>query len=120
VKVLRHQLSVTRSLLVAQATQARQRVLESSLGDGAEFHCIHLHEGAWNSNTGNGFYGGLQMDYGFQRTYGAEFLARYGTADRWPVWAQVIAARRARDGYAGYGGRGYGPWPNTARACGQL
>jgi len=36
-------------------------------------------EAAWDAaNTGYG--GGLQMDSGFQRTYGPEFLARYGAA----------------------------------------
>jgi hypothetical protein len=79
------------------------------------FTCIHRYEGAWTSNTGNGYYGGLQMDLPFQRLYGAEFLARFGTADAWPVWAQLRAAARA---YAS--GRGFGPWPNTARACGLL
>ena len=75
--------------------------------------CIHSHEGAWDSNTGNGYYGGLQMDYGFMQTYGAEFMRSWGTADRWPPWAQITAARRARDS-----GRGYGPWPYTAAICG--
>lgn len=89
-------------------------------GNGGEFECIHGYEGAWNSNTGNGYYGGLQMDLGFQGTYGREFIAQWGTADNWPVWAQVVAARRARDGYGGYPARGYSPWPNTARACGML
>jgi hypothetical protein len=88
--------------------------------DWAEFSCIHSREGAATSSTGSGYYGGVQMDIGFQRTYGAEFLARWGAADRWPVWAQVVAARRARDGYGGFPARGYGPWPATARACGQL
>jgi hypothetical protein len=97
-----------------------EAALRQQMGDGAEFACIHRYEGAWNSNTGNGYYGGLQMDLGFQRTYGPEFISRWGTADNWPVWAQVTAARRARDGYAGYGARGYGPWPNTARSCGLL
>jgi resuscitation-promoting factor RpfA len=71
--------------------------------------------GRWHINTGNGYYGGLQMDVGFQSRYGSEFLRRYGTADRWPRWAQLQAAARAyRDG------RGFTPWPNTARACGLL
>lgn len=79
------------------------------------FSCIHRYEGAWDANTGNGYYGGLQMDTTFQRQYGPDFMSRWGTADRWPVWAQVTAAARA------YGsGRGFGPWPNTARACGLL
>src|SRR5262249_27216003 len=36
------------------------------------FQCIHRFEGAWNSNTGNGYYGGLQMDASFQRRYGGD------------------------------------------------
>jgi resuscitation-promoting factor RpfA len=24
-------------------------------------YCIHRHEGAWNANTGNGYYGGMQF-----------------------------------------------------------
>ncbi len=79
------------------------------------FGCIHRYEGAWTSHSGNGYYGGLQMDLGFQRLYGAAFLARFGTADAWPVWAQLQAAARA---YAS--GRGFSPWPNTARECGLL
>jgi hypothetical protein len=80
-----------------------------------DFSCIHRYEGAWTSNTGNGYYGGLQMDLPFQHLYGGDFLARFGTADAWPVWAQLQAAARA---YAS--GRGFAPWPNTARACGLL
>ena len=79
------------------------------------FICIHHYEGAWTSNTGNGYYGGLQMDYGFMRSYGSEFVQRWGTADNWPVWAQLLAAVRAHES-----GRGFTPWPNTARACGLL
>lgn len=80
----------------------------------AKWACIHGGEGAWNSNTGNGYYGGLQMDLSFQRSYGAEFF-RFGFAHRWPVWAQLIAAERAYKS-----GRGFYPWPNTARACGLI
>ena len=79
------------------------------------FQCIHRYEGAWTSNTGNGYYGGLQMDVPFQARYGGDFLARWGTADNWPVWAQIQAAA---DAYRS--GRGFTPWPNTARACGLL
>ena len=75
-----------------------------------KWRCIHEHEGAWNSNTGNGYYGGLQMDISFQRAHGWDFLARWGTANRWPVWAQLVTAERA------YRTRGFGPWP-TARYC---
>jgi hypothetical protein len=95
----------------------RPRVVVRSLqaSDLGAWMCIHRYEGAWDSNTGNGYYGGLQMDYGFMRSYGSDFMGRWGTADHWPPWAQLMAARRARDS-----GRGYGPWPNTARYCGLL
>jgi hypothetical protein len=81
----------------------------------ASFLCIHHYEGAWNANSGNGYYGGLQMDLTFQGLYGADFLSRWGTADNWPVWAQLQAAVRAYQS-----GRGFYPWPNTARACGLI
>lgn len=74
--------------------------------------CIHSHEGAWNANTGNGYYGGLQMDLNFQAAYGPAFLRRWGTADHWPIWAQIQAGRN------GYRARRWDPWPNTARMCG--
>jgi len=79
------------------------------------FQCIHRYEGGWTSNTGNGYYGGLQMDLAFQSRYGGDFLTRWGTADNWPVWAQIQAAAAAYQS-----GRGFYPWPNTARACGLL
>ena len=81
----------------------------------ASFLCIHHYEGAWNANSGNGYYGGLQMDLTFQGLYGADFQRRWGTADNWPVWAQLQTAVRAYQS-----GRGFYPWPNTARACGLI
>ena len=79
------------------------------------FMCIHRYEGAWNANTGNGYYGGLQMDLRFMERYGSGFLARWGTADHWPPWAQLEVSVRAY-----LAGRGFGPWPNTAADCGLL
>ncbi|HZP73000.1 MAG TPA: hypothetical protein VFA97_06440 [Gaiellaceae bacterium] len=79
------------------------------------FLCIHRYEGAWNANTGNGYFGGLQMDVSFQRRYGDDFAARWGTADNWPAWAQLETAARAYRS-----GRGFWPWPNTARICGLM
>lgn len=90
-----------------------QRTLFSRLY--AKWSCIHRYEGSWMANTGNGYYGGLQMDLTFQRHYGAKFLARYGTADNWPVIDQLIAAEKAY-----WSGRGFYPWPRTARACGLI
>jgi hypothetical protein len=82
---------------------------------GTSFRCIHHYEGAWNANTGNGYYGGLQLDLAFQGRYGADFLRLWGTADNWPPWAQLQAAVRAYRS-----GRGFYPWPNTARVCGLI
>jgi hypothetical protein len=59
-----------------------------------KWRCIHEREGAWNDDDPP-YWGGLQMTRWFQRTYGPEFYARYGTADKWPIWAQLVAAERA-------------------------
>jgi hypothetical protein len=79
-----------------------------------EWLCIHKYEGAWNDPNAP-YYGGLQMDMSFQRTYGWNLLQRKGTADNWTPLEQMWVAERA---YAS--GRGFGPWPNTARYCGLL
>jgi hypothetical protein len=101
--------SASAALVVSQHGPAIPAALHDS------FLCIHRFEGAWDSNTGNGYYGGLQLDRSFQSLYGPEFLDRFGTADHWPVWAQLEAAVRAYQS-----GRGFTPWPNTARVCGLL
>ncbi len=77
--------------------------------------CIHRFEGGWHSNTGNGYYGGLQMDLMFQRIYAPGLLHSKGTADRWTPLEQMWAAERAHRA-----GRGFYPWPNTARSCGLI
>jgi hypothetical protein len=77
--------------------------------------CIHRYEGAWDANTGNGYYGGLQMDIEFQQAYGPELLQAKGTADHWTPLEQMQVAERAYQS-----GRGFYPWPNTARMCGLL
>jgi len=79
----------------------------------SQWRCIHRFEGPWNAATGNGYYGGLQMDYSFMRTYGGHLLNRKGTANRWTPLEQMWVAEKAHRS-----GRGFGPWPNTARACG--
>jgi hypothetical protein len=81
--------------------------------------CIHSHEaGSWATNTGNGYYGGVQMDFGFMDTYGGELLRAKGTANNWSMLEQMWVSERAYRGYGGYGPRYFGPWPNTARMCG--
>jgi hypothetical protein len=81
--------------------------------------CIYRHERhprmGWRSQTGNGFYGGLQMDMAFQRKYGADLVRRKGTANRWTaleqIWVAVCAPRSDR---------GFSPLPNTTRSCGLI
>jgi hypothetical protein len=81
--------------------------------------CIQRHERhpaqGWRTHTGNGYYGGLQMDIHFQRTYGSDLLRRKGTANRWSPIEQMWVAERAYQS-----GRGFYPWPNTARSCGLI
>jgi len=76
--------------------------------------CIHRYEGAWHDPSPP-YYGGLQMDIGFQQTYGRELLRRNGTANNWTPLEQMWVAERAHRS-----GRGYYPWPNTARYCGLI
>ena len=76
--------------------------------------CIHGYEGAWN-DPNPPYYGGLQMDIGFQRSYGTSLLVRKGTADHWTPLEQMWVAERAIRA-----GRGFFAWPNTARACGLI
>jgi CubicO group peptidase (beta-lactamase class C family) len=71
--------------------------------------CIHNGEGAWNANTGNGYYGGLQMTYGWDGLVGNAALLS--------PEAQMAAAE------TGYRQSGYSvawlesQWPNTSPPC---
>jgi hypothetical protein len=70
--------------------------------------CIHSREGAWNANTGNGYYGGLQMTSGWGGVARPDLLT--------PA-AQMELAER------GYRASGYSvgwleqQWPNTSPPC---
>ena len=85
----------------------------------SQWLCIHRHERhprqGWATRTGNGYYGGLQMNISFQRTYGREILRRKGTANNWSPVEQMWVAERAHRS-----GLGFSPWPNTARTCGLI
>lgn len=76
--------------------------------------CIHRFEGSWR-DSGDPYWGGLQMDRSFMRAYAARLLLRRGWADRWTPLEQMWVAERAHRS-----GRGFWPWPNTARYCGLL
>ena len=81
-----------------------------------ELTCIADHEsgGRWDISTGNGYYGGLQMDRQFQQTYAPDLYEAKGTADNWTQEEQMRAAARAVES------RGFTPWSTTARMCGIL
>jgi hypothetical protein len=76
--------------------------------------CINRFEGPWTDPNAP-YYGGLQMDLSFQRSYAPELLRKKGTADNWTPIEQIWVAERAYRS-----GRGFTPWPNTARSCGLL
>jgi hypothetical protein len=80
--------------------------------------CVFRHERhprqGWRTQTGNGYYGGLQMDITFQRNYGGWLLKRKGRAHRWRPIEQVWAAERGRRV------QGWYAWPNSARRCGLI
>jgi hypothetical protein len=109
----------TRSAQAALAVAAHPQAADDTAPEAdpllGEFLCIHHFEGSWTANTGNGYYGGLQMDYAFMRLYGSQELARWGTADAWPAAVQIAVAERAYRA-----GRGFWPWPNSARLCGLI
>jgi hypothetical protein len=76
--------------------------------------CIHHYEGSWTDPNAP-YYGGLQMDWSFMSAYGGALLREKGTADHWTPLEQIWVAERAYES-----GRGFYPWPNTARWCGLL
>ena len=89
-----------------------------------EWQCIARYESTqiWSMSptsepsSGGAYWGGLQMDVGFQNTYGADMIARHhgGLANTWTEAEQIVVANRA------WQTRGWYPWPNTARACGLI
>lgn len=80
--------------------------------------CIFSHERdprqGWRTQTGNGYYGGLQMDVAFQRNYGGWLLRVKGLAHRWTPIEQVWVAERGRRV------QGWYAWPVSARSCGLI
>jgi hypothetical protein len=78
------------------------------------FRYERLPSQGWRTNTGNGYYGGLQMDVAFQRNYGRWLLRAKGRAHRWTPIEQIWVAERGRRV------QGWYAWPNSARACGLI
>jgi len=107
-----HGTVVSRRHAISRAKRQLMHQLKRSGWLGAAL-CVHGYEGSW-TDGGSPYYGGLQMDIDFQQDNGIVFYRRWGTADHWPVWAQLVTAYRA------WQVRGWWPWPNTARYCGLL
>jgi hypothetical protein len=100
---------------LAATHRAMRERLHVSGGLVSAFLCIHHFEGAWTAATGNGYHGGLQMDSSFMATYGRNFQRAWGGAEHWPPFVQLAVGINAY-----LSGRGFHPWPNTARACGLI
>jgi hypothetical protein len=100
----------------ARAQKAKRRALHPPYL--RKWLCIFSHERdprqGWRTNTGNGYYGGLQMDVAFQRRYGAWLLRAKGRAHRWTPIEQVWVAERGRRV------QGWYAWPVSARSCGLI
>ncbi len=74
--------------------------------------CVHSHEGAWDSNTGNGYYGGFQyLPSTWINSGGGQYASRADLAT--PHEQLLVTWHVTRSS-------GWGQWPNTARMCGLL
>ena len=101
-----------RNLWRGRALRARRRALNPPYK--SVWLCIHRYEASWRDGSAP-YYGGLQMDVSFQLHYGRHLYRRKGTADHWTPLEQIWVAEKARRS-----GRGFSPWPSTARLCGAL
>jgi hypothetical protein len=101
-----------RNLWRGRAIRARRQALNPPYKD--LWLCIHRYEASWRDGSAP-YYGGLQMDISFQLHYGRRLYRVKGTADRWTPLEQIWVAEKARRS-----GRGFSPWPHTARLCGAL
>ena len=77
-----------------------------------QWQCLQRYEGPWR-DAHDPYWGGLQMDRSFMRQYAPRYLLRRGWANTWTPVEQMWVAERALRA-----GRGFYPWPNTARVCG--
>ena len=79
-----------------------------------QWRCLQSHEGPWR-DANDPYWGGLQMDRTFMRQYAPRHLLRRGWANNWTPVEQMWVGERALRA-----GRGFYPWPNTARMCGLI
>jgi hypothetical protein len=79
-----------------------------------EWRCLQRYEGAW-TDANDPYWGGLQMDRSFMVAHAPSHLLRRGWANRWSPIEQMWVGERALRA-----GRGFYPWPHTARVCGLI
>ena len=95
-----------RAYLVLHPPPPKPRILYTA--HESMWECIHSKEGAWNANTGNGYYGGLQMTSGWGGVSRPDLLS--------PSEQMALAERL-------YAANGYSlawirqQWPNTSWGC---
>jgi hypothetical protein len=77
----------------------------------AAWRCLQRYEGSWN-DANDPYWGGLQMDRSFMLHYAPRHLLRRGWANRWSPIEQMWVGEHALKA-----GRGFYPWPHTARIC---
>jgi hypothetical protein len=82
--------------------------------------CIHGYEGSW-TDSGDPYWGGLQMDRGFMETYAPLYKYKFhvnllskGWANAWSPIEQIWVAELAHE----HGKSWHSGWPNTSRECG--
>jgi hypothetical protein len=84
--------------------------------------CVHGGEGAWTSDTGNTYGGGLQFlvstwNHAAGMSHGRlPYVSSTGQIARLPPLAQIYGAYLI----VVVEHAGWGQWPNTARACGLI
>jgi hypothetical protein len=88
--------------LVGEGPCPKPAVPEYTVWDRLQSQC-ESPGGGWHTNTGNGYYGGVQMDMVFWRNYGGlQFASRPDLASR---EQQIVVAER------GLAVQGWGAWP---------
>jgi hypothetical protein len=107
IEAARHRIPAFRARLAR--TRAR---LRPPPGHVAGWACIQRREAGWNANTGNGFYGGLQMTYGWAgRVQNAALLT--------PAEQMAAAEAEAAEHRWSYSWM-RSQWPNTFPPCAGL
>ena len=110
-------------LRVAARAKHRYLVVRTSSPWSAAWYsgaiCVHEHEGAWNSDTGNGYYGGMQFSESSWLANGGGKYAPYAY-EASPHDQLLVAYHYWDAGVSGPGRGSWAPWPNTARMCGLL